>query len=72
MNHYYFFQLNYFENHEICLWLSNDIELNKKIEYETIIRHYGGVVVQNPSESTFCIVVDKLTLKVKVKYVFNL
>ncbi|CAH8478891.1 unnamed protein product [Schistosoma curassoni] len=57
--------LNYFENHEICLWLSNDIELNKKIEYETIIRHYGGVVVQNPSESTFCIVVDKLTLKTK-------
>ncbi|CAH8474608.1 unnamed protein product [Schistosoma guineensis] len=57
--------LNYFENHEICLWLSNEIELNKKIEYETIIRHCGGVVVQNPSESTFCIVVDKLTLKTK-------
>ncbi|CAH8483231.1 unnamed protein product [Schistosoma rodhaini] len=57
--------LNYFENHEICLWLSNDIELNKKLELEAIIRRYGGVVVQNPSESTFCIVADKLTLKTK-------
>nr|CAH8825191.1 unnamed protein product [Trichobilharzia regenti] len=35
--------LDYFEGHEICLWLSND----------------------NPSPNTFCIVIDKITLKVK-------
>ncbi|CAH8461102.1 unnamed protein product, partial [Schistosoma turkestanicum] len=56
---------NYFENLEICLWLSNDIELDKKMEYETSIRNHGGVVVQNPSNNTFCIVADKLTLKIK-------
>ncbi|TNN20512.1 DNA ligase 4 [Schistosoma japonicum] len=56
---------NFFKNHEICLWLSNDIELDKKLEYESSICNYGGIVVQNPSHSTFCIVADKLTLKVK-------
>ncbi|CAH8473062.1 unnamed protein product [Heterobilharzia americana] len=57
--------LNYFENREICLWLSNDIHLEKKVEYENHIRVHGGLVVQNPSHNTFCIVIDKVTLKVK-------
>ena len=52
-----------FQDREFCV--VNGPSSHPKAALETKIAEYGGDIVQNPGSETYCVLADKINLKVK-------